>query len=223
MSDGSDPGRLIVIEILKIAGSFVFGLLMRNEVGRFLITAKKRFLNDFITINLISIHTYKSIEIENFDLEVFQHMQKRIPNLKIVSISHKAMQIGMPTFGTMNIILTEEPNLDEEGALEEIKISLSLENPIRIGIREINLINDYYNITEQVHHVVEGMLSERPKLKRNYIIAEISRISGFLEEKTFEIDNEDLSAHIHATSSKITIVAEPPTYIVKAVKKYLLT
>ena len=68
----------------------------------------------------------------------------------------------------------------------------------------------------------ERLFKEKPTILGNYIIAEISRIGWFVEEKTFEIDDRELSARIHATPDKITIIAEPPTYIAKAIRKYFL-
>lgn len=218
---GDDPIVLVGIEILKMLGSFIFGLLMRKSVGRFFIKAIKRLSNDFINITFISTRIYDFIEHKSFDMGLFHEIQKRIPALQIESFSQNNMQIKMPHFGIMNIIFA--PSFDgEEEVTGEIKVSLVMGNKLRLGVREMDLVHDYYHNTEQVFQVVEGVFLERPKMKRNYILAEISRVGGFLEEKTFEIDDEDLSAHIHATSSKITIAAEPPIYIAKAVKKYLL-
>ena len=222
MSQSNDLLRTVGIEILKIVGSFIFGLLMRKKVGRYLIKFKRWLSNDSVTIDLVSTRTYTPVETNGFDMDIFRNIQGRIPNVKLDLLSHSSMRIEMRPFGIMKIILTRERSLDEEETIEEIKVSLSIENPIRLGIRETDLVHEYYHNTEIVFQVVEGVFAERPTINRNYTIAEISRIGGLLDEKTFEIDDTELSAHVHATQNKITIAAEPPTYIAKAVKKYLL-
>lgn len=218
MVDGGHPIQWVVIEIIA---SFIFGFLMRKKVARFLIRAWNRFSNSITKINLISVRTYNSTEKLRFDMDVFHDMQKRIPNLKCDSLSDSAMEVGMPPFGTMLILFSSEPNLDDENTSEEIKISLVIKNPIRLGIREMDIVHQYQNHVELLFHVIESNFSKKPKIKSNYIIAELPRVGGFVEEKIFEIDDEELSTHVHATMSKITISAEPPTYIAKAVEKYL--
>ena len=222
MSNSGDFLQKIGFELLIIIISFFFGLLMRRKVGRFLIRTKKRLLNDPVSIDIVSVRTYTPVRMNTFDMETFHNLQKRIPNIKLDFVSDKAMRIGMPPFGTLKIILTAEPNVEQEEEIEEIKVSLSIENPIRLGIRQIDLIHEYYHSIEIVFQVIEDIFVEKPTTINNYAIAGISRVGGLLEEKSFEIKDDELSARIQASPEKITIMAKPPNYIARAVKKYLL-
>jgi hypothetical protein len=211
----------IGIEIVKIVGSFFFGLLMRKRVGRFFIKAQKWLMNSPVKIDLVSVRKYTLVETGAFTMEMFHNIQMRIPNVKLDQFSDNLMRIVVPQFGTIKIILTMEPELSQEETAEEIKISLNLENPIRLGIRETDLVHEYYHNTEIIFQILEGVLHQ-PRLLQDYTIAEISRVGGLLEEKIFDIDDKELSARINATQSKITISANPSRYIAKAVKKYIL-
>jgi len=218
MVDSGHPIQWVIIEVIA---SFILGLLMKKKVARFFIRTWTLFSNSITKINLTSIRTYNSTEKIRFDMGIFHDMQKRLPNLKCDSLSDSAIEIGMPPFGTMIILLSSEPNLDDEDTSEEIKISLVIKDPIRLGIREMDIVHQYQNHVELLFQVIERNFSEKPKIKNNYIIAELPRVGGFIEDKIFEIDDKELSTHIHATMSNITISAEPPTYIAKAVAKYL--
>lgn len=222
MSESSKVLQSVGLELLKIVGSLVVGLLMRKKVGRLLIRGKKWLFNDFVTIDLLSIRTYEPLETNEFNMNIYNTIKAKIPETRLDHIFHNGMRISIPVFGTMKVILSENVNLDEEDMIESIKVSLDPENPIRIGVRETNLLYEFSNNAEILFHAVERLFIEEPNILSNYMIAEISRIGGFIEEKTFEIDDKELAAHIHATPSKITVVAEPPTYMARTLKKYLL-
>lgn len=221
MYSSSNLLQTILLELLKMVGSFILGLLVRRQVGRFLIKKKKWLFNDPVTIDLVSVRTYTPVEAKEFDMSLFHNIQGRIPNVKLDLISRSSMRISMPPFGTLRAILTSESDLEEE-AVEEIKVSLDIEDPIRLGVREVDLVHEFSHDVEIVFQIVEKVFVQESTLLRNYTIAEISRTGGLVEEKTFEVEDRELSARVHATPSKITIVAEPPTYVAKAVKKYLL-
>lgn len=218
MVDSGHPLQWVIIEVIA---SFILGLLMKKKVARFFIRTWILFSNSITKINLISVRTYDSTEKIRFNMDIFHDMQKRLPNLKCDSLSDSAMEIGMPPFGTVIVLLSSESNLDDEDTSEEIKISLVIKDPIRLGIREMDMVHQYQNHVGLLFQVIERSFSKIPKIKNNYIIAELPRVGGFVEEKILEIDDKELSTHIHATMSKITISAEPPTYIAKAVAKYL--
>jgi hypothetical protein len=119
--------------------------------------------------------------------------------------------------------VSEQENLEgEEEPLEIIKITLQPESPVRLGIREVQLLNDFSQTAEVLFSTAETLITTGKRIKQDYTLLELSRLGRFVEQKTFEIDDEDLGTHVHATANKLTLSVSPTSQIAKATKKYLL-
>lgn len=205
---------------LQIIASLAIGSLFSKKVGRFLTTTWKWVANDPTTIDLISVRTYKPTEKIKLDNEVFQAIKARVPNIKYDSVTDNSLQMGLSPFGTLIVLISSKYNFDDKEKLEEIKISLVIKNPLRVGYRHIDLVHEYIDVINQIFPVIENLFSETPQMNYNYILVEMPRIRGWLEKEIIDIDDKELATHVRATIDNITLAAKPPLHITKAVKKY---
>lgn len=220
----------MVLEIVKWIVVFVLGLLFRKRVGRAIIKAKKWLLNDVVGVRIVSIRTYvpeeTPVEINEFTRGVYEDIRVRITNPQLHDIFRDGMRIAIPTFGILrlnvNRINDDGAIENQEETLERIKLTLQPESPVRLGIRETQLLNDFSQAAEILFNAAERLIATRKRILQNYSILEFPRVGRFVEEKTFEIKDEDLGTHVQATANKLTLTVSPTSQIAKATKKYLL-
>ena len=201
--------------------SFGLGLLARKKIGRFLVRTKKKLFNDPVTMRIVSIRLYNPVEVHDFNQDVFENVRVRITNPKLHDFYPGGMRIEIPVFGILRLGLDRITD-QEEDRLESIKVTLQLESPIRLGMRDIPLLNDYAQTAEVLFSAVENLFMTHSTLRQNYTILELPRVGRFVEEKAFEMKDDNLGAHVQATPNKLTIVVEPPIQMAKAAKKYVL-
>lgn len=217
---------VILTKIVEWLIPFVLGLLFRKKVGRFFVKKKKWLLNDVVTFKMISVRSYNPVEIRDLNRDVYEDVKTKIPNAKLHDIFADGMRIAVPNFGILRLykskIMGHENVTEEEERVEEIKVTLQPESPVRLGIREMHLMNDFAYTAETLFAAVERLFVTHSITKQNYTILEFPRLGRFVEDGTFEIEDDDLGAHVHATLSKLTIVVEPTSQIAKATGKYLL-
>ena len=220
----------IILMIANWAVPFVLGLLFRKRVGRAIVNFKRWLFNDIVTVQIISVRTYTSqetsAEIQEFTRQVYDYAKVKIPNPQLHDVFRDGMRIAIPTFGILRLDLSrvsEKEDLeDEEEPLEIIKITLQPESPVRLGIREVQLLNDFSQTAEALFNATETLITTRKQIRQDYTLLEFSRIGRFVEEKTFEMDDKDLGTHVHATANKLSLSISPTSQIAKATKKYLL-
>jgi len=221
----------IIETVGSSAAGFIIGILFRKRTGRALAKAKKWLGNDVVTATIVSIQTYvpdvTPVEITEFTREVYEDIKVRIPNPQLHDVFSDGMRIAIPIFGVLRLDLskTSDQQSDEESreeTLEQIKITLRPESLVRFGVREVNMLNDYVQVTTTLFNTAEGLISTGKSIKQNYTIIEFPRLGRFVEEKTFEIDDKDLGTHVQATANKLTLTVSPTNQLAKAAKKYLL-
>jgi hypothetical protein len=215
----------IEIIVSSVIG-FILGLLFRKRNARWLVTAKKRLFNDFVALTLLSVRLYEPTTINEFSRMDYEDIGKKLPNSELIDVFPNVIRVKVSTFGVLRIAIDKTPSEEatdhnEEKMIENIKLTLSPESPVRLGTREIHLLDDYGQYVEMLFGAIEKSL-EKVKIKQNYTLIEIPRTGHFKEEKTFEYQDEVLGASIHATPSKITIVVDSSIQITKSVHKYLL-
>ena len=206
--------------------SFGLGLLVRKKVGRFLIKKKKWLFNDAVSINIISVRSYKPVEIHDFNQDVYEDVKTKIASPKLHDIFPDGMRIEIPIFGILKLALSrisnEEAMEKHEEMVERVKVTLKPESPVRLGIRDINLLSDYAQSAETLFNAIEKLFIAYSAPQQNYTILESPRFGHLVEEKTFEIEDKELGTRVHATPSKLTLTVSPTTRITKAASKYLL-
>ena len=222
--------NLVILKIVEWLIPFVLGLLFRKRVGRGIIRAKKWLLNDVVPTKMVSIRTYTPeetpVEIHNFTMDVYEEVRARIPNPQLHDIFDDGMRIAVPTFGTLELSLSRISEQEDMGNHEEteekIKVTLQPESPVRLGVREVHLLNDFSQTAEILFNAAAGLIVSRIRIRKDYAILEFPRFGRFVEEKTFEMEDKDLGTRVHATRNKLTLIVSPTSQIAKATSKYLL-
>jgi len=219
---------LIIQKLLDWGIPFGLGLLFRKKVGRFLILVKKRLFNDIITISLVSVRHYAPCEISEFDYRIYEDIKTKLPSPKLLNMFPNGIRISLPVFGNIRVftekILSEEESNEqaEETDVESIKVTITPESPIRLGVREIDKLNDFGQYIEVIFGAIEKYYLEEGKILQSYTIVEAPRIEYFREEKTFQFEDSELDATVRATPSSVTIIVKPSTKIWQAAKRYIL-
>ena len=70
----SEWASSIILKIVEWFVVFGLGVLFRKRVGRSIIKAKKRFFNDPVSINIISVRSYNPVEIHDFNQDVYENI-----------------------------------------------------------------------------------------------------------------------------------------------------
>jgi hypothetical protein len=219
-----------MLEVTKWAIAFGLGLLFRKRVGRAIVRLWKWLSNAVVTAQIVSVRTYIPVEtpvqIQDFTREVYDDVKTRILNLQLYDVFGDGMRVAMPTFGMLKLSLSrigeQENPQDEEETLETIKMTLKPESPVRFGIREVQLLNDFSKTAEVLFNAAERLIVTGKRIGQDYTLLEFSRLGRFVEEKTFEMKDEDLGTHVLATANRLTLTVSPTSEIAKATKKYLL-
>jgi hypothetical protein len=217
----------LFIEIFASSAiGFVLGLLFRKRNARWLVTAKKRLFNDVMVLDILSIRSYEPTNLKDFNRKDYGDIGKKLPHSELLDVFPNVIRVKVPVFGILKISAEkipceEAPKENEETLIDSIKLALIPENSVRLGTREIHLLDDYGKYVELLFGTIEKSL-ETVKIKQNYTLIEIPRVGHFKEEKTFDYEDEVLGASIHATPTKITVTIDSSIQIAKAVTKYLL-
>jgi hypothetical protein len=227
MSEWIEWIGLIISRMLDWGIPFVLGLLVRKRVGRFAIVTKKRLFNDILSINIVSIRAYKPTETHDFSHDLYDNIRAKLPIARLLDVFPNGMRVELPVFGNLRILLdkiTSNDDIEErnEADVECVKLTLTPESPVRLGMREINQLDGFAQYAEVIFSAAEKLCLKEAKLIQSYTILEVPRIDHFKEEKTFEFEDQDLGSSVQATPNKVTIVVSASTQISKAARKYIL-
>lgn len=218
---------LVIQKLIEWILPFSLGLLLRKKVARFIVISKKRLFNDIITMNLFSVRLYELGEVTEFTHNIYEDIRPKIPNIKLLDLFSNGMRVSIPIFGNIRIFMEqnftdEDIGYAEKGTVESIKITITPEGPLRLGLRELSELDDLAQFIEIIFSAIEKYCVKKSKIIQSYTVIESPRIKQFLEEKTFEFEDSTLGVAIHATPSKITLVITSSVMIRKSVQKYLL-
>lgn len=218
----------IILMIVNWTVPFVLGLLFRRRVGRSIVNFKRWLFNDIVTVQIISVRTYipqeTPVEIHEFTQQVYDDIKVRIPHPQLYDIFGDGMRVAIPTYGILSLNLSKVHDEIQENETEQpdrIKITLQPESPTRLGTREVQSLNDFSQTVEVLFDAAEKLITTRKQIRQNYTLLEFPRSSRFVDQRIFEMDDDDLGTHIHATASKLSLSVSPTSLIAKAVKKYL--
>jgi len=228
----ADLIRLIVEKLLEWGIPFTLGLLFRKKVARFLIITKMYLFNDVITINLFSTRYYTPCGVSEITHKVYREISTKIPSVKLLNLFSNGIRISVPVFGNIRVFIEktytkemepiEEAELNEKETIEAIRVTISPETPIRLGVREIPRLNEFAQYVEIIFGILEKHCLEKSEILQSYTVIESSRIKRFVEEKRYKFEDDELGTYVHVTPNKVTLTVKASTQIGKAAQKYLL-
>jgi hypothetical protein len=219
-----------VIDDFIISGiGFILGLLFRKRVGHWLVEVKKYIGNDILTTDFVAVRLYPPLELPPLDSSVFERANVKFRNLRSVEVFDDEMIVSAPIFGRLRLRVDRLPSIEDEVAevvptsaprVERVKLTLRNESPLRLGVRESKKLDDLVNIANALFDGVELLAATKgSRPTEDYVVMEVNRITHFLPEKTFDIDDKELSARVRGTPTKIAITS-PSMKLVEATKKY---
>jgi hypothetical protein len=215
---------------------FIIGLLLRKRVGRWFVKARKYLANEPIPISFLYIRSYHPTKLKPCGHDVYDNLSVKIPGIKLLNMFQTGLRISIPSFG--NFKISVEPKVDnteqsEDSEVEEVelapivgvKAALTAESPIVIGVRNTGKLNELSTYCEVILSEIERGCLENARIDptETYTIIDLPRTGHFLEQKTLDIDDEDLGVHVSANEQKISLTIKASTQIASATKKYLLS
>lgn len=225
-----DLVQQILLKIVDWGVPFGIGLLFRKRVGRWLTKMKMRLLNDTISINILSIRSYKPTVIKPCEYQVYENIRTEIPKTVLLNMLTNGIRISIPEFGNVKVIVDKvindegDSHEDAEPEITRIKVVLAPESPITLGVRDVDKINTFTGYSQVLFREMEHCCLTESKVIPNatYTILEIPRVGHFKDEKSFRVEDSSLGTSVHATEEKLTITVSALTQLGKATKKYML-
>jgi hypothetical protein len=207
---------------------FMLGLLFRKRVGHTLSQGFKWLTNQFMSLELSEVRVYPPSQVRDFNWEIADDAKLSIPNFQTLDVFAEDIRFSVPVFGNLRLSLAKEMISESEGgesgeedSLASIRVSVRTESPVRLGVREVDKLNDFDRTCQVMFSSVEKH-SLAPTVRANeyYAVIDMNRLGNFTEAKMFERKDEDLGTEVTATESRLNMVVTPPSQIVKAAKKY---
>lgn len=221
----------ILLKLLDWGVPFLLGLLFRRRIGRFLVILKKKLFNDVLSISLLSVRSYHPTELAECGSQLYDDLRTKIPSTKLLDRFPNGIRISVPIFGNIRALMERisdeeenETNMEAE-ATGKIKVTISPESPTRLGVREVHHISIFAQYSDLIFGDIERTCLKESKIipESSYTLIEVPRFGPFREEKTFDIEDEELGATVHATVEKLNIIVTASIQVGKAAEKYFLS
>lgn len=227
---GSEPDFItqIAIEVAKvIAGSiagFIVGLLTRKTVWRKLVKVKKWIFNDILSLDLLVVRQYPHMNVRSIDITVFDHIKSKFPEAQLVQKHPTGMIISMPPIFHNLEVLIEKIPLEEDSDYDGekmIKLILRSENPVRLGIRELGKLKQFESYADGIFDTIHAFLfTEKKAMKQSYAVCDITRTIYFVQEKVFDLRDDEMGVRVRGKDNKLTIEVSSISKIRDAIQKY---
>jgi hypothetical protein len=206
---------------------FLLGLLFRKRVGHLISEGYKWLTNQFMSMELSEVRVYPPSQVRAFNWEIADDAKLSIPNFQILDVFADDIRFSVPVFGNLRLSLVKEIGSESDGEeageddLSSIKVSVRTESPVRLGVREVDKLDDFDKTCQVLFAAVEKhSLVQSVRANEYYAIVDMNRLGNFTEAKIFERKDEDLGAEVTATENRLNMILTPPSKIVKAAKKY---
>jgi hypothetical protein len=224
----AELGMTILNTIVGVIVGYAGGLLTRRIVWRRLLKWKKWLANDVLSLDILAVRQYPYVEVRAVDIGVFDHIKSRFSNVKLVQKYPTGMIINVsPIFGNLEVTIDKNPKGEEDIYSEyssddkTIKLRIKTENPVRLGVRELGRLNELEKIVEGIFDTIDMLLfTEHKPMKQSYAVCDITRTIYFVQEKVFNLKDEDLGVSVYGKNNKLTITVSPIGKMTQATEKY---
>lgn len=201
--------------------TFFLGVLLRKQTAHALIKARKWLSNEVVTINFLAVRTYPADRLKPLNSFVYDDAKARIPSLKLNDVFDDELIVTLPTFGKVRVKIENIPEENETEIGENVNISVVPESPLRLGIKEWKKLYGFENDVESLLDSVEKFVfPNQAHLQQSYAVCSFPRVSRFVEERNFDIEDVELGATIQGRNNKLAITASPASRIAEATQKY---
>ena len=213
----------IVINLISAGIGAIAMFFIRRKYARKIMKFEKWNINDIITLELLAVRNYPFVEIKEIDIAVFHHIRSRIEDVKFIQDTADGMVIQMPLFGNLVIEIEKfsyEDRYEEHQKNDGVKLSIKTEIPVRLGARELEKLHDFEKNTNIIFDIIENKVFVEGKIpKDNFAICDVLRTKYLVENKHFELVDNELNVRVQGEDSQITITS-PIDKLTKAAEKY---
>lgn len=235
MSEWQQWAESAGLAILNWGIPFALGVLFRKRVARWFNTGKMRLLNDTISMNLISVRSYAPTEVSPCPHSMYDNIKGKISGTKLVNMYTYGLRISLPNYGIIKILIDKVTDEEEEHEEEDenievprvsrVKVTVTPESPIKLGVRDIMQLSEFSSNIEVILGEIERECLEECHMNpgASYTLIELPRVGHFLEEKSFKKEDEDIGTTVYATDNKISLTVKTLSQIAKATKKYMFS
>lgn len=233
MSDWQTWAEQAGFAILNWGIPFMLGLAFRKRVARWFNTGKMRFLNDTVSMKLVSVRSYEPTQVSSCAHSIYDNIQAKISGTKLVNMYTNGLRISLPKYGNIKVLVEsvtdQEEEFDKEGEnadqihVTRIKVTVTPESQIVFGVRDVMKLGEFANNIEVILGEIERVCLEDCRIapQASYTIIELPRVGHFLEQKTFRTDDPDIGTTIIATDNKITLTVKTLSQIANSTKKHM--
>ena len=223
-----DLTSAIIIELIVAAVIGIIIWFFREKaihVGRFF---SYRIFNKNARFKAIHIRKYNKEPKTWLTCKIFDELRGKITTDTITKnkISNENMIIRSENLGaTISICIDPEFDTSAIGNSEQkiisYKVTMELENEIRLGFRDIDELDAFQVIAEHGHDIIQKRCFSNNTIKENYVIIDVIRDGKFWTKKT-RISDEQNDSIISINNGIIEICLSEPKHLLKVIKKYFL-
>jgi len=188
-----------------------------------------RIFNKTVRIKGIHIRKY-SIEPKSWlSCKIFDELRKKITTDTITKkkISDENMIIKSEKLGT-DISISLLPEFDmstidaENPKVTGYKVSIELENEIRLGFRDIDDLDAFQTISEYCHEIIQKECFSYSKASKNYMIFDLIKEDRLWTKGKTKIIDAVNNAEISITNNHIELCLLEPKHLLKVIRKYFI-
>jgi hypothetical protein len=188
-----------------------------------------RITNKIFRFKLISVSNYPTNDLQWFDYSIYSLLRERCPtyDFSLNSIKPESMNIIPNTLGTKIIFSLDsvEELLSEEESdspqVSEFKISIKLDNYLKLGINNLDELEDYIQIFKEIKIITEEhCFPNRPSEIKSFFICDVFRDFNTITKLPYITSDLEM-AKISFKKKDIGIVLQRPDYLIRLIKRYI--
>jgi hypothetical protein len=219
----------IIIGLIVFAIVGIVGYFLRKRVILHLRKIWAFLLNTNAKISLFYTQKYEIPPKKWLSDEIYDELKERVGyEIKKKAISSR--QILLETGGIespISLEIMEEPELStldaEETTVDSYNVTISLQNKIRIGIRDIDDLQEFITVANEIHSIVKEKCFGSQNPKQKFLICDIGHNRGIVLTGAKEIDDNKLVAKISIKDNDVKIILKEPNNLIRAIKKYFIS
>ena len=226
MDEGTLIGIIGIIITIVIA---FFGWFFHDPSKIILRYFWIRAINSIFRFKLNCTSNYLTDVCHWFDYSIYSSLKEKCLNydFSLNSVKPESINIIPNTLGTKIIVsldsvqelLSEEES--EEQSTSEFKISIKLDSNLKLGINNLDELEDYIQIFKEIKIITEEhCFPNRPRETKSFFICDIIRDFKTITKLPF-IKTDLEMAKISFKTKDIEITLQKPDYLIRLIKRYI--
>jgi len=224
-----DLTSAIIIELIVAAVIGIIIWFFREKAIHIIRFFSYRIFNKNARIKAIHIRKYNKEPKVWLSCKIFDELREKITTDEITKkkVSNENMIIHSKNLGsTISICIDPEFDLStidsSEPKIVGYKVAIELENEIRLGLRNVDELDNFQVITDYGHEIIQRICFSNNQFFENYMIFDLDRENKFYTKGKTKIVDTQNNAEISIIDDKLEICLSEPKHFLKVVKKYFI-